>query len=832
MKAVQALTSWVTQVPSSVRRVLLLVAAAALVFGVVAAGHTRYATAPTFWVFLIAAAVFLAESFPIHILYRREATSFSLFEVPVVVGIVFLPGWQLLLSVAVGVTGALILVRRQPLMKVLFNVPNLLLHTSVTTLIFDLIAPTSGFGPQAVLAAMCAGLVGSVLASSMIALVIRVAEGVLDPRKTVDMLLFSALVGVTNSCLAMIAIKLGEAETWAISLLAVPLFVATAAYRAFVRERHQREQLQFLLSATKSLTADLGRTDAIQVLLDETAAMFRASRVELVIFDNADGVETPVHCSVDESGTSIDELDATMVTTLRSIASELDATVHLPSTGGPDPLNAWLGRLGLREALVTPLRSDAVDIGLFVVADREGAAASFADADRELFTTLAFHVGTTLENDRLGQALAQLKKLEGELSHLAVTDMLTGLPNRLGLQNHLEKVIEQNSVDLLFLDLDDFKLVNDTLGHASGDELLVEVAGRIRDCLGPDDIAARLGGDEFAICVRDTDAGALVAQRIVDAIAKPMRLNGTTVRISCSIGIAATSAATEVAGMLRRADVAMYSAKGAGKNQVQIYTDQLGEALVERQVLRNEIQQAVAGGELRVHYQLIYDVDEFDGLPVGAEALVRWSTPDGIRSPGDFLPLAEESHLIVDIDRWVYTQMLADAASIATLDWISVNVSARHWQEEDTVDWLIDTTRAAGVSPSRVVLEVTETATMTDIEASIKKLNRLRDEGFGLALDDFGTGHSSIAYLHRLPITVLKIAQPFIADLHTTGDPTFVKAMIDLAHTLGLPVVSEGVETTEQLASLRSMGCDLAQGFLLSRPAALIDLTVTPALTG
>lgn len=811
-----------------VESVVAIVVSCCVIATLFAFRHTPQLPSSWVWAVAIGLGVFAAECVPVHILYRREATSFSLFEVPLAVGIILLPGWQLQLAVFVGLAVALVGVRRQPRIKALFNVFNLSLHTAVSILLFDLLAPDEGLGALSVVAVIGACLLGGVVASVMITLVIRASEGELDARQLGDMFVFSALVALANSSLGLMALKLGVNELWSVLLLIVPVALAGGAYRAFVRERNQREQLQFLLSANKKLHADLGQYGSIADLVSETAAMFRSSRVELVIFDDADAVESSVRCRLQGAEVTSDNIGSQEAAELRKLALLVDRPQLATPTASGDPVDEWLLSLGLTDCLVAPVVAENNRIGLFVVAERSGKAAGFGPADVELFSTLSLNVGAALENNRLGQALTQLKELEQELSHLAVHDLLTGLPNRIGLRNFLDSAHVSPSVDLLFIDLDDFKIVNDTLGHSVGDKLLVEVGSRLRDCLSADHFAARLGGDEFAVCA-PSGAGRKVADCIVESIAQAWHFDDTPITIGCSIGIAQGVATPDTATLLRQADVAMYAAKSSGKNRVQVYTSGLGDEVVQREHLIRQLRSAVGAGELRVHYQTIHDVRDGNVLAVGAEALVRWASDDGIQNAAEFLTIAEEIGLVNDIDRWVYRRVMNDAKSLDDLEWISVNVSARHLEEDDVVQWLLATTEAAGVDPSRILLEITETATMVNITSSTAKLTELRAHGFGIALDDFGTGHSSIAYLRTLPFTVLKMAHQFIVDLDGTSDPTFVKAIIDLAHTLDLPVVAEGIETPQQLEQIATLGCDLAQGYHLSQPGSVETVLETLA---
>lgn len=780
------------------------------------AGHLKI----SIWM-LIPAFAFV-ESFPIHVQFRSESSSFSLFEIPLVLGVLLADASALLPAVAVGSTFALWAVRRQPLAKLLFNGANQLIQAATTVLLFHLLSvgddPLTPVGSIAVLAAAVAA---SAIGVSAIAAVIVASERRIEARKTLNTLSFGVIVACTNVSLALIAAVMIDREPWAAGLLVIPLAVVYGSYRAFVSERTQREQVEFLYTSTKSLQTTDERQIGISTLVVEVATMFRAARVELLFFGPADSDEGPIRYSVDGEGAvsvrQLDELDASTA----AVASSMDEAVLVSSrTGGV--MRDFLDEYQIDDAMVSVLRSESRVFGLLVAGDRVGSVADFNDEDLRLFETLCFHAATALENDRLGQALVQLRTLERELSHQATHDALTGLPNRVLLGRHLDRIVSEGrgELDLLFIDLDDFKLVNDTLGHASGDQLLIEVAERITTCLRVTDLAARLGGDEFAIALDHGGHGGLLAQRIIDEIAKPIDLDGVAVRISCSIGIATSVGPTATEQLLRQADVAMYAAKNNGKGQLARYTEELGDELASQGELQQALVEALEAGEFTVNYQPVYDLAT--RRMIGAEALVRWNATDGQRLPGSFLSVAEESGLVVHIDRFVLATVLEDLATIRKVSadsiWIAVNLSPRHLQEEDVVDHITATVLEAGIESSNIVLEITETGVMRDTEANVTKLETLNRLGFRIALDDFGTGFSSINHLRRFPVSLLKIAQPFIDDLGEGGIDTFVRAIIELGHTLGLPVVAEGIEERSQMLQLNSLGCDMGQGFLLARP--------------
>ncbi|HEY3237927.1 MAG TPA: bifunctional diguanylate cyclase/phosphodiesterase [Acidimicrobiia bacterium] len=431
------------------------------------------------------------------------------------------------------------------------------------------------------------------------------------------------------------------------------------------------------------------------------------------------------------------------------------------------------------------------------------------------------------------------------LARQANHDSLTGLANRAAFRARLEAALARperrgGTHVVLFVDLDDFKDVNDTLGHAAGDELLCVVAARLHDVVRPGDLVARLGGDEFALLldgVPDPAVALGVAERAVAALAAPVEISGTWVHVGASVGFAMRHDDSDPDSRMRQADVAMYSAKGRGKNQVERFDAALHDAVVEHHALKADVADAARRGELVVDYQPIVDLTT--GKFTGVEALVRWQHPTrGLLPPSAFIDLAEETGAIVGIGSWVL-----ETAARQLRSWqrrydlpelsLSVNVSVCQLDDPGYADHVGDVLRRTGLDPTSLILEVTESVLADPAGAAAGSLERLRQRGVQVALDDFGTGYSSLTYLKRIPVDILKIDQSFVAGLGTDHhDTAIVRNVIELAHALGLDVVAEGIEEPDQLARLRALGCRTGQGFLLSRPvpAAAIDrLLAAPA---
>jgi len=404
------------------------------------------------------------------------------------------------------------------------------------------------------------------------------------------------------------------------------------------------------------------------------------------------------------------------------------------------------------------------------------------------------------------------------LRRLAFEDSLTGLPNRALFERRIAETLALGeSAVVAFLDLDDFKRVNDSLGHAAGDRLLEICGERLRNALRVGDTVARLGGDEFAIlALKVVDVDALVS-RLFEVLAAPVMLEGKRLHLRASIGIAATEAGDD---LLRNADLAMYAAKAVGTNRFALFTDDMHVNALARLDRREELERAIENEELVLHYQPIVDLDL--GGVAGFEALVRWQHPvRGFLGPGEFIPLAEETGLIVPLSRWVLRQAAHEAATWAGAPYLSVNVASAQLEQAGFVDEVAGALRDSGLQAARLVLEVTESSLVGDAEA--ERLQALRRLGVRLAIDDFGTGYSSLSYLRRFPMDVLKIDRSFTRD--ACDDNALLQAIVAMGESLGLVLIAEGIEQPEQADALRALGCRHGQGFLFGRPVPADELT-------
>jgi diguanylate cyclase (GGDEF)-like protein len=477
-------------------------------------------------------------------------------------------------------------------------------------------------------------------------------------------------------------------------------------------------------------------------------------------------------------------------------------------------------------AVYAPVRDDERPIAMLCVYAR--AEDAFGAEDMRFAESVGHVLSTAL----------QRQKAEQRLSHLAQFDGLTGLPNRSLVQDRLAQTIVQSRrkrwhAGALFVDLDRFKLINDTLGHHQGDELIREVGQRLVACVRPGDTVGRISGDEFAVVLADLarpDDAALVAQKILDALAAPFDLGGNEAYIGASIGIAAfPEDGADAETLLKNADIAMYRAKESARNCYRFFTAEMNQRTVQKVQLNTDLRRAIERREFALHYQP--KVDLSDGRLRGLEALLRWNHPQrGMVSPAEFIPALEDSGLILPVGEWVIGEACAQLAR-----WraegrdpvpVAVNLSPKQFRRGDLDRIVRQTLAREGVDASLLELEITESCLMEDPEIAVRVMHSLRAAGLKISIDDFGTGYSSLSYLTRLPLSALKIDRSFVRDADSSAEAaSIVRAIIDMAQNLRFTVIAEGVETEQQVAFLRKHGCNQAQGYFFGRPAAAAATT-------
>ena len=561
-------------------------------------------------------------------------------------------------------------------------------------------------------------------------------------------------------------------------------------------EEFAREEMSLLRAMGRVLALSLGTLAVLEDQRERETLLVRLTEVQRSVVDCGD-------------------LDATVSAIARGAAELLGAEAAGVRLDGR--LAAWEGPADLPPVLSVVLHGEhGPQGGSLEVADRSGGR-PYAEAERDVLRAFAEHASLALANARN----------HADAVHRALHDPLTGLGNRVLFRERLEHALVRcarsgNEVAVLFVDVDDFKAVNDRLGHAQGDELLVALAGRLTTLLRSEDTAARLGGDEFAVLLENVTDGVeavQVAERLLAELERPVRIGAQDVAVGASVGIATGRRSGD--DLLRNADFAMYQAKAAGRGRYALFEAEMHATALGRLSLAADLRGALDRDELFLHYQPIVRVRT--GEICGAEALLRWQHPErGVVAPGEFIPLAEQQRLIVPIGRWVLREACRQGA-----EWhrrrpqlrIGVNVSGCQVTYPGLVADIEAALAESGMAAECLVLELTETVLMQDVDETAARLHEIGRLGPEISVDDFGTGYTSLQYLQRFPIDSLKVARTFVDGLDGDGDrAALARAIVDLGDSLGLLVIGEGVERPEQLAALATLGCDFAQGFLLGRP--------------
>jgi diguanylate cyclase (GGDEF)-like protein len=774
---------------------------------------------------ILAVAFAIAELKVVNVHFRRETHSFSLSEFPAVIGFFFLAPSDYLTAVFVGSAIALVLGSRQRAIKIVFNLANFMLVAVVSLTVLYSIAEMAGT-PRAMdwIAAFAATLAATVLSAFTIAAVIEISGGAPQFEKLPEMIQFGSMVAFANTSLALLAVSILWLDPILMWLLALPVVIVFLAYQAYVSEREKHERLELLYQSSRILQHSPELDSTLVALLGHARTMFRAEIAEVILYPRGAGAAAMRTTSRHDGEPDV------MVPIGDISASPFHERVR--ASTGPFFMTPYIATSRGQNDMVSPLRGESELIGSLRIANRLTEGTTFSDDDLRLLETLANQAAVALENGHLEQSLAELSRLKEELRFQAYHDPLTGLANRtLFLERVAEQLGEQTSEGIpvvLFLDLDDFKVVNDTMGHAVGDRLLVDVADRLRDVLRPGDVAARLGGDEFAILLDDGPElhhAVGVANRIIEALRVAFPVEGQEILVGASIGVAAARLGTEAAHeLLRNADVAMYTAKGAGKNRVSVFEPTMHAAIVARHALSAELSRSLGRGELVVFFQPIVAIPT--QMITGFEALVRWRHPvRGLVGPDEFIPLAEEIGLIQALGRYVLEEACRQAAKWTASGpkgrglTMAVNLSAQQLQEAGFIEELESILATTGLEPDQLVLEMTETVMFHDTSTTLARLDAIRDLGVRIAIDDFGTGYSSLGYLRRFRVDILKIAKEFIGPAEGAEEWAFAGAIVALGRTLGLSIIAEGIETPGQLERLRGLGCELGQGYLFARPA-------------
>ena len=805
---------------------LLAVIATALWAGYVASLPVYTSPSLPWWAF--AFAFFIAARLAAIDSPRRGTQAITVAAAPFVVGLFHAAPLELLVGYALG-TGLAAATRRPvAILQAGIEIARFAVFGGAAICAFRLIAGDPGLR-------VWHSAVAAIAATAITLLRRALSEGVvLRPRDRdswVDVgnhLRQASVAAATSMCIGLIAVRLIPVDPLALVPLAVVTFAVLMTHRAWVRERYDHEAAEFLIGAVDAL-AGRDLEQSITLLLNRARAIFHAEIAQLSVFPavptekafrttvrygHADEVMVPI---------ALGELD--------DVLEAETAGVIVRSGASDDPSAQMLARRGVDEAMVALLRGKSRMIGSLMVGGHLDTH-TFDMRDLRLFRTLTTRTTVILENSRMERSIARLTELQEQLTHQAYHDSLTDLANRSLFGQQIEHGLRRSaegssSLAVIFLDIDDFKGVNDTLGHAAGDALLVEVAARIRSCLRRPDTAARLGGDEFALLIEGVDTAVEaehVAKRVLDVLRRPFVVFGTSIRVRASLGIAvADNIDDNAVSLMRHADVAMYAAKASGRDRYVLFVPGMENEVVHRRKLRGELERAMEEQQFVLHYQPI--VNLITGEITGLEALVRWRHPSrGLVAPGEFIGLAEESGLILPLGEFVLRTACTDALHMqrqfpdATPLAVCVNVSVVQLNTPTFVEDVLAIVEEVGIAPDTLILELTESMLLEDAVLVSSKLEALRARGIRTAIDDFGTGYSSLSYLRRLPVDILKIAKPFVDDLAGGAGEDFARAIVSIAEALQLHVIAEGIESASQVTRLLSLGCLAGQGYHLSHP--------------
>jgi diguanylate cyclase (GGDEF)-like protein len=761
----------------------------------------------------------VAELAVLHIQVRREAQAVSLSEIPQVVGLFMATPVSFGLGRVVGVFATCLLRRRQAPLKLAFNVAQVALESAVAVLVFHgVLALVGTAAPGCWLAALAATASVGAVSAAGITVVVGVAEGALDRRALLLEPITGAAASMVVAVAGLITVWLVHDNRWNAVLLVAAVAALLVGYRGYATLAERHLSLERLYQFSQVVSANPEVDQVLQTILAQATEVLRAGHAEVLFLPGGES-DRAVRVSAVAGGRLARRETAVAGLWERAIA---DGPVLIARESRHAPDREFLAAEGIRDAIIVPLRGEAGLIGALLVGDRLGAVRSFDTEDMRLLETVAAHASTALRNSQL------IDRLRYEAAH----DALTGLPNRTALRRDLEDLLVRRGsgpTAVLVLDLDGFKHVNDTLGHHQGDVLLQLIGERLPAAVPAGALVARLGGDEFAVVVPGATAAQAeaVGLDLLRMLVEPLLVGGMRLEMSASIGIAlAPEHADDVATLMRRADMAMYQGKSTGRAITVFDPATHRQDSPDQLALVSELRHGISDGDLRLYVQP--KADATTGRVVGAEALVRWQHPEkGLIMPDEFIPIAERNGLI----RHLTTAVLRDAIT-ALAGWvaagarlsIAVNLSPRGLLDSGLPDEVTELLAAAGMDPSLLTLELTESSMMTDPARVAVLLGELHAMGVKLSIDDFGTGYSSLSSLRKLPLDEIKIDKSFVMGIEENADDEMiVRSMVDLGTNLGLDVVAEGVENNRIWQMLRRMGCTHVQGYYLSRPIPVAD---------
>jgi diguanylate cyclase (GGDEF)-like protein len=766
-------------------------------------------TRPSSWFVLpaLAAGFALAEYSVFRFSFRRETLVFSLSEIPLAFALVYLAPIPALIIRTAGASATIIAVRRPAPYKIVLNIGMFAVETALAFVVFrGIVALGGNTDTVLVLAAIAVAIVMGFLSSTVVGIAISRFEGGL----------WQWLVGefgvawwlfIVNATLAGMVLGLALISPWLLLVALIPVVLLWYIIKAYGAVDQRLRDLDAVHGFTGRVGQSLDPDEIVRAAVARTADVLRTDGAAVVVFGDADRSLACVHGAIDVR-LPIDPADHAL-----SDLVETDGAMIV--TGAP--LQALLpDGSATKEIILAPIRDESGPIGFLIVAGRPRTAQRFSSADVVRMQNLAEQLAASLRRGLLHQ------RIERE----AREDALTGLPNRVSFERSVLEIASKRSRDdhlfVIMLDLDRFKEVNDTLGHHAGDELLRVVSQRLAALLRPDDVLARLASDEFAIVGERHDREQMLelAWSCVSDIGRPVTLDGLEIVVTASAGLAIVDDDVEDGAPLRFADIAMFNAK-TQRLGVEIYRDEIDRRTPARLSMLGDLSSAIENDELRVHLQPKLDLSS--GTVVGTEALVRWTHPiRGAVPPAQFVRIAEDTGLIKQLTDFMLQRSIEHLRTIHDRGYrlgLAVNLSTHDLLDTKLSARVAQHLSSSRVDPSMLTLEITESSLLIDAPRARATINELHEVGVRLSIDDFGTGYSSLSYLRRLPVSELKIDQSFVANLLLDEqDEVIVRSTIELGHNLGLVVVAEGVENNEVLQQLQTFGCDIAQGYCISRP--------------
>lgn len=743
-----------------------------------------------------------------HVEFRREAFTFSLSEVPVSLAVVFLIPVEGVATRVVGTLVAIALFRRPPILKLLFNLSAFIFEVAISYLItYSLLQQIEPSASQIVFVVTAAVIVASLAGSVAVSIVISRFEGNTVERVVDD--LKASWVFVVNAAAAGMVLGLALQSVLLALIAIVPVTALWALVRGNGAIGQQLRDLDEVHGFTGRIGTSLDLDEVCSTAVEDAARILRGD-VALLRLRRSDGTKTVFSFGLDDRGIEIGPDDPWWTSVIEDPEARAEqARTLVPNVGAAVDVGTQL--------IMSPVADDAGTIGTLVIAGPTGADRYFADRSVSHLNNLTEQLATSLRKALLHE------RVDYEARH----DALTGLPNRNAFEAYVtERMTDGSERDgqyVMMLDLDRFKEVNDTLGHHAGDDLLIEFSRRVSEEICEQDVFARLAGDEFAIVLPDADdeSALELAARCRDAASRPIVLDGLSVVVTASVGVAEfQDTDRDSVGPMRRADVAMYNAKSHHLG-IELYRPELDRRTPARLSMLGDLREAIEQGHLGVEFQPKLDLSS--GVITGAEALVRWThAVRGVVAPAEFIRVAEETGLIKRLTDLMLSNGISTLREFhqrGHLLGLSVNLSTHDLVDAKLAARVRAHLEANGVEPGALTLEITESSLLIDGPRARATIDDLHALGVRLAIDDFGTGYSSLSYLRQLPVRELKIDQSFITNLLTDEqDEVIVRSTIDLGHNLGLEVVAEGVESEAVLDRLRSFGCDVAQGFCISRP--------------